>query len=86
MNRIEELHAKVRNDLREKRPGEYITDAEVGAAFGSVTVDIACKFAEWVEASGYKKVYDGHWQTLLLGSPIYTTAQLFNSEEFQKTI
>lgn len=86
MNRIVELMKSALYDKYKKdgcvMPAPF-GQTEIEAA---VTVDISCKFAEWVEASGYKKVYDGHWQTLLLGSPIYTTAQLFNSEEFQKTI
>lgn len=89
MNIIEELHAKVRNDLREKRPGEYITDAEVGAAFGSVTVDIVIRFLEWVRDNGYyyhdPEYGPKGWTTSLFKNGV-ATAELFNSEEFQKTI
>lgn len=88
MNRIEEMHRKqlfVIDSPSTDKEGDKSHAAKLAT---EITVDISCRFAEWIANNNWLCSSNELWYHKSDGIPDegITTAELFNSEEFQKTI
>lgn len=95
MNKIYDLHYEISpleaqiTDTVEQANEKIMRDIKACEKHAAVTADVAVKFLEYVRDNGYyyhdPEYGPKGWTTSLFKNGV-TTTELFNSEEFQKTI